>query len=228
MAKNPTDVDHDDMVQVIVDTREPNSVLGDVAAHPLVHNCEQEALPWGDLRIGDVAIERKTPRDLASSIVDNRLFEQTRGLAEAEFSTAVVLLEGEFTEVSNLRYSTLPPTAIRGAVASVLIRAGVPTIACGDREGLIDLAVRLGQQSEREHETAFGQRQFDHDPSLPPTLAIYAAIPGIGHTRAEALYERYPSVADIVTASAADLQEIDGVGQKTAETIIATLQEGTE
>lgn len=224
-----TGVSPDDMVEVVVDSREPKNLLGDVAAHPLVANVDQRTLEHGDLRIGeDVLIERKTPSDLASSIVDNRLFEQVRGMAESDPEVVVVLLEGNLTDATDLRYSSLPAAAIHGAVASTLVRAGVPILSCGTREALVDVGIRLGQKAVEEHDTAFGQVEFDHDNSLPPTLSMFGAIPGVGPTTAEALYERYPSIADAVMADPEDFEAIDGIGPKTAATIATTLEANTQ
>lgn len=79
--------------KIVVDHRERSSQLvGKLSRLGAV--LEFKSLKVGDYVVSEnVAIERKTYNDFASSIIDRRLFEQTRAMKEA-YSSPILLLEG--------------------------------------------------------------------------------------------------------------------------------------
>ncbi|RLG75819.1 MAG: hypothetical protein DRO12_05025, partial [Thermoprotei archaeon] len=67
-------------VVVLVDSREPEWVYE--MFHSMGYRVEREYLDIGDIVIGDLCIERKTPTDLVNSVTSGRLWEQMYSLTQ--------------------------------------------------------------------------------------------------------------------------------------------------
>ncbi|ELY58558.1 ERCC4 domain-containing protein [Natronococcus jeotgali] len=215
-------------VAVTVDDREPAVVVEAVRGHADVAETAVERLPAGDLVVGPVGLERKTPRDYVNGVMSRSgtdLYDQLERLAE-RYDHAYVLLEGDVSAFESLRTS-VDPTAIRGSMASITARYGVPVIPCTDRRRLVDFAVRLG----RKHTEGPSSRALPVGsvPSRnePTTKRMYGCIEGIGPELAATLYDAYPSMADLLEASVADLEALEGVGERRARAIYGAVR-GTD
>ncbi|ELZ04666.1 ERCC4 domain-containing protein [Natrialba aegyptia] len=213
-------------VTVAVDDREPPALVSTVRDHPDVTGVTVDRLSAGDITIGPVGIERKTPRDYVSSVVGRSgpdLYDQVERL-DAAVTHAYVLLEGDFSDFESLR-TTVSPTAIRGSMASITARHSVPIIPCTDRPQLVDFAVRLAHK----HTDTASTRPLSPGavPSRrePTTKRMYGCIDGIGPELATVLYERYPTVESLLEASVEDLTRIDGIGETRARTVAAAVRE---
>ncbi|MFC4439057.1 MULTISPECIES: ERCC4 domain-containing protein [Natrialbaceae] len=209
-------------VAVTVDDREPAGLIEAVRSHADVSDVAIDRLPAGDLVIGSVAVERKTPRDYVNGVMGRAgpdLHEQLERLA-ASYDHPYLLLEGDFADLDALRTS-VDPAAIRGSMASITARQAVPVIPCTDRRRLVDFAVRLG----RKHAEDPSRRRLPTGsvPSRrePMTKRMYGCIDGIGPGLAATLYEAYPTVAGLLEASVSDLERIDGIGETRARAIHA-------
>ena len=73
----------------------------------------------------EILVERKTSRDLLSSIIDDRLFKQCQRMRKSEFQPLLLV---ELGEVGN----SLHPNAVLGALAHVTLDLGVPIITTKD------------------------------------------------------------------------------------------------
>lgn len=207
-------------VTVLVDNREPPSVAARFREHPDVTAVEVHRLAAGDVAVGPVGIERKTPGDYLSSALGRTgtdLEAQIQQLAEV-YDYAYVLLEGTLADVE-AHWPGVADESVRGSLASITARQGVPVIPCGDAERLVDVAVRFG----RKHTEAPGTRSLD--PGAVPVRGepvaerMYGCIEGIGPTTAEALYEAFPTVESLLAATESDLQAVEGVGPERAAAV---------
>ncbi|AGB37719.1 ERCC4 domain-containing protein [Natronococcus occultus] len=212
-------------VAVTVDDREPAGVAETVRGHTDVTETTVERLPAGDLVVGPVGLERKTPRDYVNGVMSRSgpdLYDQLERLAEC-YDHAYVLLEGDVSAFDSLRTS-VDPTAIRGSMASITARYGVPVIPCTDRRRLVDFAVRLG----RKHTEAPSSRPLPvgsvPSRSEPTTKRMYGCIEGIGPELAATLYDAYPSMAELLEASVADLEAIEGIGERRARAVYEAIR----
>lgn len=210
-------------VSVALDDREPAGVRRLLSAHPDVIDVTVRRLDAGDIVVDEVGVERKAPRDFVGSAMGRRgsdLRDQLRRLAAA-FDHPYLLVEGN---VADLDRAANDPAAVRGALASLTARTGVPTIPCGDREALVDIAVRLG----RKHVEAPGARPTAPGAvparSEPTAKRIYGCIEGIGPTLAERLHEAYPTVADLLGASVDDIARLEGFGESRARAVHEALR----
>lgn len=213
-------------VDVTIDDREPASLIRAVREHPDVESVEVARLPAGDLAIGSVGFERKTLSDYVGSAMGSSgsdLDDQVRRLNE-RYAHAYVLLEGNLDDLEELR-TGVPASAIRGSIASITARHGVAVLPCSDRERLVDMATRLGRKHVEEPSDRRLPTGSVTARNEPTAKRMYACIDGIGPRLAAALYESYPSVEALLTASVEELRSIDGIGEGRARRIYGALRE---
>jgi Fanconi anemia group M protein len=203
-------------ILITADTRERGSgVLEFLEASPGVR-VEVAQLPVADFLLGGgVAVERKTARDLISSIIDRRLFEQAEHL-RANYTHPVLILEGDPLAVP----SRVRPNAIRGALARLAVTGRLPVLPSADPEGTAALLVTLARQAQVEG----GQ---ERSPAKRRALsvtewqeALVAGLPGVGPVLARRLLAHLGSFAALVQADAQRLREVEGIGPRRAQTLV--------
>lgn len=211
--------------RVSVDDREPATLREAVRAHPDIGEVAVRRLDAGDIVICDVGFERKTSSDYLSSALGRSgsdLRQQVQQMTEA-YPHAYVLIEGDFDELE-ARWPGVADASIRGSMASITARLGVPVLPCGDRARLVDMAVRLA----RKHTEAPSTRPLSPSTVVrsgePTAKRMYGCIEGIGPGMAETLYEVWPSVESLLAATQEDLLSVEGIGPKRAEAIYTSLR----
>jgi len=199
---------------VYADTREGNSkVIRHLTEMEL--DVKVKAMAVADYQVSDeVAIERKTTKDFVDSIVDKRLFKQAKDLAE-EFKHPVLILEGD-----DLYTGMINPNAIRGTMASIAVDFGISIIPTRNAQDTAAMIKRFAVR-EQKGERAPIQVRTDKKPLslLEQQLFIVESLPNIGPVNAKNLLKHFGSVAGIVNASESELQEVEGIGEKTAKDI---------
>ncbi|MEM4245902.1 MAG: ERCC4 domain-containing protein, partial [Candidatus Bathyarchaeia archaeon] len=202
-------------VRIIVDTREgPSQVVKELSR--LGVKLELKPLLYGDYVLSDrVTVERKTSEDLASSIIDGRLFEQASNL-KASYERPILLIEGETLYTSrNIR-----PEAVIGAVASLLADYGLPVVWSTSPA---ETALLLSSIARREQTGAARQPRIRGEkPYTSPSRLqeyIVAGLPQVDMTLARRLLKRFRTVEGVFTASAGELKEVEGIGEKKSEKI---------
>ena len=205
-------------VHVIIDVNEPGEVTAAIDSHEDVESYELARLPAADLEIEGIGFERKTLADYSTSLTGKRLTEQTIKLKQ-RYEYAYILLEGDLSNtMSPWRESNISPESLRGSMASLTAREGLPVIPCSNLSLLADMAVRLARKHLEETDRKFIPRGAV-GPDEPVAKMMYGCIEGVGADTAETLYEAYPSVVELLNAGVDELQELDGIGEKTAQTI---------
>ena len=199
---------------VYADSREGNSKV-------IRHLTEMEidvkvqSMAVADYQVSDeVAIERKTAKDFVDSIIDKRLFKQARELSE-EFKKPILILEGD-----DLYSGMVNANAIRGSIASIALDFGISIIPTRNAQDTAAMIKRIAIR-EQNGERAPVQIRTDKKPVslLEQQLFIVESLPNIGPVNAKNLLEHFGSVAAIINASEKELQEVEGIGNKTAENI---------
>jgi ERCC4-type nuclease len=214
-------------VAVAVDDREPEAVVDALAAHPEVTRIDVERLDAGDIVVGDVAFERKTPEDYVGSALGSRGTDLDAQLErmEATYRHSYLLVESDLSELDGgSRESGPHPAAVRGSVASYAARTATPVLPCSDRERLVDMAVRIGRKHAEEPSTRALPTGSVAGATEPTAKRMYGCIEGIGPTTAMALYEAFPTVSALADASREDLLAVDGIGETRADAVYATLR----
>lgn len=210
-----------------VDDREPAELVRAVRNHPDVEATEVTRLAAGDIAIGEVGIERKTLRDYIGSTMGRTgsdLREQAERLA-GSYAHPYVLLEANLADLDSLR-TGVSGAELHGSVASIVARTGVPVIPCGDRDRLVDLAVRIGRKHVEEPSARRLPPGAVAARDEPTAKRMYGCIEGIGPEIAGRLYESYPSVAALAGASIEELCALKGIGEGRARRIQRAFRDG--
>lgn len=223
IVQNETMVD--DTVNVVLDVHElqdPWTVHDALEDHSEVEGLQYDQLPAGDLDIEGVGFERKELGDYVTSLTEGRLDEQVAKLGQ-RYEESYILVEGDMVQTNNPFKSNISGESVRGSMASITARDnGVnAVIPVSNGTLLVDVAVRLA----RKHLDETPERRFLRSPvdiQEPTVMRMFACIDGVGPSMAERLYEEYPTISKFVFhASENRLQEIDGIGEKLAKTIMS-------
>ncbi|TKX57614.1 DEAD/DEAH box helicase [Halorubrum sp. SS7] len=208
----------EDGVEVVVDQRElDSSIAKDLSTRDgLVTRLETLAV--GDYVLSDrVAVERKSAADFVDSMLDadRSMFEQVGELSRA-YARPVMVVEG--TNLYGQR--DIDPNAIRGALASLAVDFDVSVLRTEDEADTTELLATI---AKREQETRDREVSV-HGEKTTKTRAeqqeyVVSSIADIGPVTARSLLEHFGTVEAVMTAREADLLEVDGVGQVTAERI---------
>ena len=199
---------------VFADSREGNSKV-------IRHLSEMEidvkiqSMAVADYQVSDeVAIERKTAKDFVDSIVDKRLFKQARELSE-EFKRPLMILEGD-----DLYSGMINPNAIRGSIASIALDFGISIIPTRNAQDTAAMIKRIAIREQSGEKVPIQIRTDKKPVSLfEQQLFIIESLPNIGPVNAKNLLEHFGSVSNVINASESELQEVEGIGLKTAKSI---------
>ncbi|HYN77762.1 MAG TPA: ERCC4 domain-containing protein [Lamprocystis sp. (in: g-proteobacteria)] len=175
-----------------------------------------ERLPVGDYRVDEVLLfERKTLLDLVSSIKDGRLFAQGLRLANAPLRAALIL-EGTSQDLDGSR---MRREAIQGALVNLTLYLGIPLLRSRDPRETADLILFAARQG-RAHATGTLPRKGKRPRGKSRVQSrILQGLPGVGPERARRLLERFGTIEAIISAPAAELAGVPGIGTGTAEAI---------
>ena len=125
---------------VKLDYREASSTLSAYVSS-LGMTVEYDNLTTGDILIDqDILIERKTSRDLLTSIIDGRLFKQCQRMKNATIKPLLLI---ELGEIGN----SVHPNAVLGALAHVTLDLGVPIITTKNSMESAHLIYLIAKQS---------------------------------------------------------------------------------
>lgn len=199
---------------VFADTREGNSkVIRHLSEMEI--DVKVQAMAVGDYQVSDeVVIERKTAKDFVDSIVDKRLFKQARSLME-EFKRPLIILEGD-----DLYNGMINPNAIRGSIASIALDFGISIIPTRNAQDTAAMIKRIAIREQSGEKTPIQIRTDKKPVNLwEQQLFIIESLPNIGTVNAKNLLEHFGTVANIINASESQLQEVEGIGKKTAANI---------
>jgi DNA excision repair protein ERCC-4 len=204
-------------VQIVVDDRErPSGMVAELekAGKAIVR---VEHLSVGDYCVdGAVLIERKTAADFAQSLMDGRLFSQAGRMSSAPFRPAYII-EGTSAEWSVLRVSR---EALQGALVTLMLIFDVPVFRSTEPAETARLIYFIGSQLVRLRDPGYTPyRQAKAKRKKTRQLRVLQSLPGIGTDRAKKLLERFGTVRACITATPAELSEVEGIGSKTAAAI---------
>ncbi len=205
---------------VFVDSREGNSnVIRDLDLIDV--DVKIKAMTVADYQVSDdVAIERKTAKDFVDSIVDKRLFKQARMMME-EFKKPILILEGD-----DFYSGFINPNAIRGSIASIALDFGISIIPTRGPEDTAAMIKRIASREQKGERPTIQLRTEKKPVNLwEQQLFIIESLPNIGPVSAKKLLEHFGTVSNVLNASEDELQEVEGIGKKTAENIRKVLDD---
>jgi ERCC4-type nuclease len=203
-----------------IDDREPETVQTFLYAR--MHGIggwevEVKRMEVSDYSVSNrLGIERKTPEDFLGSFSSNRLQAQCHEL-HTNFELAVLLIPGNPNEVISNRFRGFSDAAVRGMLASLIVRAGVLPLFCG-ANGWMEMIEALARKVEDGKGLAYNPVR-PKATDLDLRVNVLTSFPGVGVERARAILAHYGSLQDALEAVVSWPKEIEGVGEKTAETV---------
>lgn len=203
-------------INIAMDDREKSDLIyGKLNVSPGI-TLEVKRLAVGDYAIENhLLIERKTLRDFANSIVDGRLFHQGKRLMEAP-QQSVLILEGRGVTLNG---HGIRREAIQGAMITLSIFFGIPILRARDAEESARLIIYTGQQNNTIVNGAVPRPGYRPKGKRRTQLYILQSLPGVGVARARLLLERFGTIEAVLSASADELMETEGIGETTAKNI---------
>jgi DNA excision repair protein ERCC-4 len=174
-------------------------------------------LPVADYVLSpELAVERKSVRDLVSSIYDSRLFYQAAKISAA-YAKPYLLVEGDSKEVESLAKNL---KSFYGAVANVTLAYGLRVLyTANTKETALAIAELLNHA--RAKPLARMPSELPPKAKTVPMQQLYliSSIPGIGRKLAEKLLSKYGTPRRIMSLTAGELAMTQGIGWKKAEKI---------
>lgn len=204
---------------VVIDNREMSSKVVEHLSN-LGAKITLAALPVGDYAIGDrVLVERKTVQDFVDTLVERDLFGQIRDLAESASRPVQIVEGGSIADLYDVR--SIHPNAIRNTLASIAVDFDVSLIFTRDAE---ETAEMLYAFARRDMSEAKGERSFHRHKSARSGREeleyILTAVPEVGPKAAREILAAFGTLRAVFSASAEELMQVKGVGEKTAGGIV--------
>lgn len=174
----------------------------------------------GDMKSEKVSIERKED-DLMPSLFDDRRLTQLGAMREeAEYSFLIVTKS--FQEVKmEVMERGIGENILHGYLAS-LCAVGYPPLFIPDKYDAAQIINRLVAKIEADRHGLYVPRPKKARPS-DYRNAMIETLPSIGPKTRRKLIAEFPTLSDLCSASIEDLQEIEGIGKKTAERIFTIM-----
>jgi len=214
-------------VKLIVDRREKSNVTDLLKYYGW--EVEITTAELGDICSEHCIVERKEFNDFVSSIIDRRLFSQSKRMTYSE-KPAFLLLHGIW---DIKRHVTEKQVA--GALASLIVRNANPTLVmlghpcpkCGEAKEIewknFSLAMYIaGKICEKVEEGKFLQPKtykLWEKPKVPYKVDKLARLLGVPNVVAARLLKRFGSIRGVVSATPEQWTEVEGVGDMRAMSI---------
>ncbi len=201
-------------LRIIVDKRERKSGIPELLKSVGL-NLEIKTLPTGDYIVApETVVERKSIRDLMSSVFDGRLFDQCSRLKE-HFQHPVVLMEGNVDEIEEIAEN---PLIFYGAISTVVLDFKIPVIPTPNATHTAKLLVSMC--SRKGTPKGLYLKKTKKSPDLKrQQLSVLCSLPGIGEKFAVRMLERFETPLKVFTATTAELAKVEGLGHARAKKI---------
>lgn len=174
-------------------------------------------LPVADYVLNpELAVERKSVRDLVSSVYDSRLFYQAAKISAA-YAKPFLLVEGDSKEVESLAKNL---KSFYGAIANVTLAYGLRVLYTANQK---ETALAIAELLAHARAKPLARMPSELPPkakSVPQQqLYLVSAMPGIGRKLAEKLLSKYGTPRRVMSLTAGELALTQGIGWKKAEKI---------
>ena len=218
-------------VRIVVDERERSSKI------PELLKSAGAVIDFAQLKVGDyvvsseTAVERKTVRDLISSIYDGRLFLQCSDLVKY-YQKPLLVMQGNIAELAETSQDMEDADDINkfhaerislayDALITVATEFRIPIIHTPSAEQTAQLLVTLVNRSLQETKAAgpLLRKIKKENPIHIQQLSVLASLPGVGEKLAMRMLKRFHTPIRALNASAAELATIPGFGVARAERV---------
>ncbi len=206
-------------LRIIVDERERKSGIPELLKSVGL-NVEMKTLPIGDYIVApETVVERKSIRDLMSSVFDGRLFDQCSRLKE-HFEFPILLVEGNVDEIEDI---TDNPLIFYGAMSTVAIDFKIPIIPTPNATHTAKLLVSLCSRKDTPKGPYLKKIKKSSD-LQKQQLSILCSLPGIGEKFAVRMLEKFGTPFKAFTATTIELAKVEGLGEARAKKIKKVLE----
>ena len=206
-------------LRIVVDEREKKSGIPDLLKSVGL-GVEMKTLPVGDYIVApETIVERKSIRDLMSSIFDGRLFDQCTRLKE-NFEFPIVLMEGNVDEIEEIAEN---PLVFYGALSTVVIDFKIPVIPTPSAMHTAKLLVSMCSRKESPKGPFLKKIRKSNDLEKQQ-LSSLCSLPGVGEKFAIRMLEKFGSPLNVLNASAAELAKVEGLGEARSKKIKKMLE----
>lgn len=216
--KNEVSFDTDKFT-IFADSRETNSsVVRELDTDDDVDVSIENNLEVGDYVVGnECVVERKDVVDFHDTLTGDRsIFEQVKNMSQ-NYDKAVLLIEGGHGE---LYTKNIHPNAIRGVLASIVSDFNATIIESVNEEDTANILKQLAKREQDESESVVNPHGSKETSDLNSQQEyIVSSIEGIGPKTAKKLLSGFGSIYDIFNADVNELNNIDGIGDESAEKI---------
>lgn len=217
-------------VRIVVDERERSSNIPE-----LLKNAGA-VIDFTQLKVGDyivsseTAVERKTVRDLISSIYDGRLFVQCSDLVRY-YQKPLLVVQGNIVDLAQTSEDIEDPDDIKlhtermslayDALITVATEFRIPIIHTPSAEQTAQLLVTLVNRSLQEAKATgpLLRKIKKENPIHIQQLSVLASLPGVGEKLAARMLKKFHTPIRALNASAAELATIPGFGLTRAERV---------
>jgi DNA excision repair protein ERCC-4 len=217
-------------VRIVVDERERSSNIPE-----LLKNAGA-VIDFTQLKVGDyvvsseTAVERKTVRDLISSIYDGRLFLQCSDLVKY-YRKPLLVVQGNIAELGetsedmedtdDIKLHTERILLAYDALITVVMEFRIPIIHTPSAEQTAQLLVTLVNRSLQEAKATgpLLRKIKKENPIQIQQLSVLASLPGVGEKLAARMLKKFHTPIRALNASAAELATIPGFGLARAERV---------
>ena len=206
-------------LRIIIDEREKKSGIPKLLSSIGIKT-EIKTLLIGDYIVGpETVIERKSIKDLVSSVFDGRLFDQCNRLKE-HYQNPILLMEGNVDEIESI---TENPLIFYGALSTIAIYFKIPVIPTPYANHTAKLLVSMCSKKE-SIKGPFLKKIKKSSDIQKQQLSVLCSLPGIGEKTAIRILEKYGSPIVALNTTAKELSKIPGLGEPRAKKIKKMLE----
>ena len=206
-------------LRIIVDEREKKSGIPKLLKS-IGLNLEMKTLPIGDYIVApETVVERKSIRDLLSSVFDGRLFDQCTRLKE-HFEYPIILMEGNVDEIEEIAEN---PLIFYGAISTVVIDFKIPIIPTPSATHTAKLLVSMCSRKESPKGPYLKKIKKSND-LQKQQLSSLCSLPGVGEKFAVRMLEKFGTPLKVFMATTAELAKVEGLGEARAKKIKKILE----
>ncbi|KAG2474532.1 MAG: ERCC4 domain protein [Nitrosopumilales archaeon] len=203
-----------DKLRIIIDERERKSGIPDLLRAVGI-NIEMKTLPIGDYIVApETIVERKSIRDLVSSVFDGRLFDQCNRLKE-HYQFPIILMEGNVDEINEI---TENPLIFYGAVSTIALDFKIPIISTPSADHTAKLLVSLCSRKEAP-KGPFLKKIKKSNNVQKQQLTALSSLPGVGEKLSIRMLKKFGSPLRVFNANLAELTKVEGLGAARAKKI---------
>jgi Fanconi anemia group M protein len=206
-------------VTIAVDHREYRSqVVRHLADKKVL--VEPQQLDIGDYILSSrIGVERKNANDFLESLIQGKLFGQIARLRDA-YARPILIIEGE----PILAKRNINHNAIFGSMISIIVDFGVPILVTKNELETASLLYIMAKREQKGDKKTVVIRGGKNPMSLRERQEfVIEGFPHVSWVMAQRLLECFGSIKDIVNATEADLQAVDGIGKQIALDILEVL-----